>query len=308
MPSDNLTEHCQRQESPSTCGLPVLFWNPLHIDQERRLLDGSPCTFQQYLEIPSSLGDYEIRNGVLHKLEMVDGHHFLPVVLLQTHFEERKRAGRVQHVSARSGASIGVGSVRDALKPDLAIGKPCTEVGKPTFTDGYPAYFVLEVTSGNRHDDYDKAGLYSRFGVHTYWIVDRTRKKLVCYDQLADGDYRRSQTFNQDKSVRHEYFGTVKVRDIFNCPQADNISTQNAARERRRLNRSRRLADESRSALQQALTILETRGIAHNIREPRSDTSSSSAYSRSGSASMISSPFRSRSPSGARESPSRRRT
>jgi Uma2 family endonuclease len=88
--------------------------------------------------------------------------------------------------------------VTNRPEPDvLVLREPVSRV--PTGTDALLAVEVSDTTQG---DDLGfKVGLYARAEVEEYWVLDLSRRVLVAFRMLQDGEYTRRDEFTENDVV-----------------------------------------------------------------------------------------------------------
>jgi Uma2 family endonuclease len=101
----------------------------------------------------------------------------------------------------------------NVVQPDLVVvSRARASIITERAVEGPPdiAVEILSPSSGDR-DRYLKRGLYARFGVREYWIVDPTRGFVEAYRLVEDG-YQLRERYDRASMLRCPDFPTLDVK------------------------------------------------------------------------------------------------
>lgn len=166
---------------------------PASTSQDRRL------TYDDFLRFPD--------DGLRH--EIIDGVHYVTPSPGMRHQDLVGRlflsiGGFVEDRSDRGRVMLSpfdvVFSFHDVVEPDLVFVAPDQlDILTDRNIQGTPA-LVVEVLSPStrRRDQQVKLGLYARFGVREYWLVDPEPQVLTTYRRAADGSFPKAANLTAD--------------------------------------------------------------------------------------------------------------
>lgn len=126
---------------------------------------------------------FELLNGVIFEMPPMGPSHADIVTFLIERLSDL-RQGRY---SVRAGLPVRLDGSSEP-QPDIAVVQPRRYGGEhPAPAD---VILVIEVASSSlRFDSTEKLSAYAHAGVPAYWIVDVTRRAIVCYDSPDSGEY-----------------------------------------------------------------------------------------------------------------------
>lgn len=185
-------------------------------------LPDRPLLTVAYLEtLPDDNNRYELIAGELYVSCAPGLPHQLVLQRLQVALFKYLEANRIGLVAPGAGA---VFSDYDAVIPDLVF-VTHERWEKIVANDRFVAApnLVIEVVSPgteNRNRDFNaKRGLYSKYGVEEYWIVDRDNRLVVTF-RLKDKNLEESITLHDDDELTSTLLPgfAVKVASLFVLP------------------------------------------------------------------------------------------
>jgi len=164
--------------------VPAFFGSSTPVDESTDMTQ--PMTIEQWADMDEDEPG-EFVDGYLVEEEVTDLLHervvaWLVFVLMS--WGKPRRA-----LVFASGVKYAVSSTR-GRKPDVSVYPPGTRLTRGNLARKAPMLMVEVLTPTARdvrRDRVEKMFEYARFGVRSYWIVDREVRRIECYELSADG-------------------------------------------------------------------------------------------------------------------------
>ncbi|HRC84439.1 MAG TPA: Uma2 family endonuclease [Thermoanaerobaculia bacterium] len=101
----------------------------------------------------------------------------------------------------------------DLPEPDIAVVEGARGSFRSRHPEGKELALLVEISSSSRRKDHRKAGLYARWGVDHYWLIDLEQQRLEVHTEpRADGGYGLVHIL--DPGQRVEVPGTGTELDV----------------------------------------------------------------------------------------------
>lgn len=174
-------------------------------------LPPGPLTYEDYAELPDDGKQYEILDGELFVTPApVPRHQGVSrnLLLILGRFVADHRLGTIYD------APIDLILAQTTIaQPDLLFIRAGREsIVTERAVEG-PPDLVVEILSPStsRKDRTTKAGLYARFGIDHYWILDPNERTVELYE-LEGGSYRHMATESGEAIVKSPLFPGLEIR------------------------------------------------------------------------------------------------
>ena len=171
-------------------------------------------TLAEYLDLPDDGMRYEIYDGDLFMTPApTPQHQSVSTKLVNKLFIALQETGKGRIFHAPIDVLLDTHTI---VQPDLVfVKKEHFERIGPRAIEGAPD-LVIEILSPStrRRDVLTKSGLYSRFGVPEYWMVDPEVDRLDVY-RLENGIYALAGSFSSPATVRLPGYPEIELEWLF---------------------------------------------------------------------------------------------
>jgi Uma2 family endonuclease len=173
-------------------------------------LPPGPLTYEDYVELPEDGKQYEILDGELYVSPApVPRHQAVSrnLLFLLWGFVAQRRLGTIFNAPIDL-----ILAPTTIAQPDLLFIRAGREsIVTDRAVEG-PPDLVVEILSpsSSRKDRTTKAGLYARYGIPHYWILDPDERTIEIYE-LEGGSYRHVVTETGEAVVRSPLFPGLEI-------------------------------------------------------------------------------------------------
>jgi|HubBroStandDraft_1064217.scaffolds.fasta_scaffold113108_2 Uma2 family endonuclease len=116
-----------------------------------------------------------------------------------------------------SGGPVNLGDFSEP-QPDLMLLKRRADFYSGKIAEADDVLLLIEVSDSSlAYDQTVKLGLYARYGVAEYWVVDVEGRRMVTYREPAANEYLRKAEFAGTATVAPQAFPDIKITigDLF---------------------------------------------------------------------------------------------
>jgi len=164
--------------------------------------------------------------GVLTKydrIELIEGEMFDMAPMGTRHSVMTSRLHEMFVLAVgRSATVVGGGPVNlgdfSEPQPDLMLLKRRADFYSGKIPEAADVLLLIEVSDSSlAYDQSVKSGLYARYGVAEYWVVDIEGKRVVTYREPAAAKYGHQADFTAAATVAAQAFPDIKINvgDLF---------------------------------------------------------------------------------------------
>lgn len=151
-----------------------------------------------------------VETGILsddEPVELLDGELVLMTPQDPWHATASKKVERLLEEAlgpgfhARAHSPI-AGAEHDLPEPDVAVVRGEVEDYRQRHPSGEDILLVVEVARTSQRFDRDKAAIYARAGIETYWLLDLPAYRLEVFSEPAsEGRYKQHRVFEAGQAV-----------------------------------------------------------------------------------------------------------
>ena len=185
-----------------------------------------PITFDEFVDLLPKDGLYELIDGAIVEVKPTGAHTKVASLIARKFWAEIEKEQSPYLVSQTCYVKPQVD--RAGYLPDLVVLDERLIEDEPrwdkdaTITKGATSRLVVEITSTNWRDDYErKLPDYEEMGIAEYWIVDylalgasrhigSPKRPIITIYQLVEGEYQFHQ-FREDEPVESLVFPGLKL-------------------------------------------------------------------------------------------------